>query len=284
MKFTIKEFHAQYPDDKTCLEAIFKRRFGYLKCCPSCERETNFYRVTTRRCYVCQWCGHQIYPTKGTPFEKTTTSLKHWFYAMYLMTATRSGVSAKELERQLGVTYKTAWRMAHQIRLLMSGKGKMLQGVVEADETYVGGAQRGGKRGRGSENKTPVIGILERGGSVVAKVAGNVKTKTVLPNILANVEKGATICSDELRSYNPIGHVGFVHVRVSHGAKEYVRGIAHTNSIEGFWSRLKNSISGTHVWVSKKHLQKYINEFAFRYNERKSETPMFHSMLANVSL
>jgi len=201
---------------------------------------------------------------------------------MYLMTATRSGVSAKELERQLGVTYKTAWRMAHQIRLLMAGNGEKLKGVVEADETYIGGIRRGGKRGRGSENKTPVVGILERGGNVIAKVADNVKTKTVMPNIEANVEKGATVCTDELWSYNPINREGYKHLRVKHGAREYVRGIAHTNSIEGFWSQLKRSISGTHVWVSKKHLQNYVNEFAFRYNQRNSLNPMFETMLANV--
>jgi len=282
MNFTIKEFHAQYPDDNACLDDLFQRRFGHLKNCPECERKTNFYRIAKRRAYSCQWCGHQVYPTQGTPFEKTTTPLKHWFYAMYLMTATRSGVSAKELERQLGVTYKTAWRMAHQIRLLMAGNGEKLKGVVEADETYIGGIRRGGKRGRGSENKTPVVGILERGGNVIAKVADNVKTKTVMPNIEANVEKGATVCTDELWSYNPINREGYKHLRVKHGAREYVRGIAHTNSIEGFWSQLKRSISGTHVWVSKKHLQNYVNEFAFRYNQRNSLNPMFETMLANV--
>ena len=281
MKFTIKEFHEQYPDNEACLEALFQRRFGHLKSCPSCEHQTKFHRVSTRACYVCQWCGYQIYPMQGTPFEKTTTPLKHWFYAMYLMTATRSGVSAKELERQLGVTYKTAWRMAHQIRLLMAGNGEKLKGVIEADETYVGGVRRG-KRGRGAEGKTPVIGILERGGNVQAKVAENVKTVTVMPNILANIEKGATVCTDELWSYNPLRREGYKHLRVGHAAREYVRGNAHTNSIEGFWSRLKNSIRGTHVWVSKKHLQKYVDEFAFRYNERNSDNPMFDTMLAKV--
>lgn len=283
MKFTINQFREKYPDDDTCLHTIFELRYGDLKVCPNedCEKETKFHRVKNRRCYECQWCGHQIYPTRGTIFEKSTTSLTNWFYAMYLMTATRSGVSAKEIERQLGVTYKCAWRMAHQIRKLMSPKpnGK-LSGVVEVDETYVGGKQRG-IRGRGAKGKTVVMGLAERGGELRATKIENVKKATVQPVIRELIESGSVVFSDELSSYDNLAD--YKHEVVKHSAREYVRGLCHTQTIEGFWSQLKRGIRGTHIWVSKKHLQRYIDEFAYRYNARHEPSAMFNHLLARLS-
>lgn len=160
MKFTIKQFRAKYTTDDACLDEIMRLRFGDKVSCPSCKKASKFHRVRNRRCYECQWCGHQLYPTQGTVFEKTTTPLSDWFYVIYLMTATRSGVSAKEVQRQLGVTYKCAWRICHQVRKLMglSSSSKM-DGHIEMDETYVGGKPRRkgiSKRGKGT-NKTPVF-------------------------------------------------------------------------------------------------------------------------------
>lgn len=256
MKFTITEFRKRYPDDNACLDEIFKLRYSDLKKCPECDKETKFHRVKNRRCYECQWCGYQIYPTQGTVFEKTTTPLIYWFYAIYLMTATRSGVSAKELERQLGVTYKCAWRIAHQIRELMgAGKSIKFSGITEIDDTYIGG-KRAGKRGRGAEGKAIVFGMVNRGSNVKAVTVSNVKRNTIIPILERSVEKGSAIHSDEFLSYRLLPKSGFNHSFVKHSSKEYVRGICHTQSIEGFWSQLKRSISGTHVWVSKKHLQK----------------------------
>ena len=281
MKFTIQDFRKRFPDDIACLKEIMHLRFGDKQECSECGKASEFHRVRNRRCFECQWCGRQIYPTEGTIFEKTSTPLHLWFYAIYLMTATRSGVSAKEIERQLGVTYKTAWRMAHQIRKLMAGSAGKLKGIIEADETYAGG-KRQGKRGRGAEGKTPILGVLERQGDIHAKVAGDVKARTVMPNIIENVVSGSTVCTDELRSYNGIGKAGFIHLRVNHSANEYVHGIAHTNSLEGFWSHLKRSILGTHGWVSRKYLQQYVDEFAFRFNTRHSPSEMFNGVLARL--
>jgi transposase len=282
VKFTIKDFRKRFPDDDSCLEEIMRLRYGAVSECPDCQKATKFHRVRSRRCYECQWCGFQVYPTEGTPFEKTTTPLSSWFYVIYLMTATRSGVSAKEVERQLGVTYKTAWRMCHQIRLLMGSKtnGK-LSGHVEIDETYSGGTRKG-KRGRGAAGKTPVFGMLEREGDVRAQVVKNVRRSTLIPVVEENVEKGTRISSDELASYADIAKSGYKHGTVSHGKKQYVSGIDHTQSIEGFWSRLKLSIRGTHVHVSAKHLQKYVDEFAFRYNNRSEPAFMFDAALSKV--
>jgi transposase-like protein len=282
MKFTIKDFRKRFPDDDACLEEIMRLRYGAVSHCPECERATKFHRVRGRRCYECQWCGYQVYPTEGTPFEKTTTPLSSWFYVVYLMTATRSGVSAKEVERQLGVTYKCAWRMCHQIRLLMGSKTpSKLGGHVEIDETYVGGKSQG-KRGRGAEGKTPVLGIVARGGDLKALPVDNLRKATIMPHITETVEKGARVSTDEFPSYNALKYAGYEHNCVCHAAQEYVNGDTHTQNIEGFWARLKLSIQGTHVWVSRKHLHKYVNEFGFRYNNRKEPALMFDAALSGV--
>jgi transposase-like protein len=287
-KYTVKEFNAQFPDDRACLDFIFTTRWPDGGKC-KCGKADCFHPVQGRRTYACAWCGTQISPTAGTIFHKSETSLKSWFFAMFLMSSSKNGVAAKELERQLGVTYKTAHRMGHKIRQLMQSGGNMMTGVIEADETYIGGKASNmhkGKRkvsGTGVVGKIPVVGILERGGNVQAKVVSEVNRETLLPNIMANVEKGATVCTDEHRSYADLSRVGFKHHRVSHGAREYVRGNVHTNSIEGFWSQLKRSINGTFHHVSKQHLQSYVNEFVYRYNLRRAEHPIFQDLSGRVS-
>lgn len=284
MKFTIDDFRSMYPDDNACLDKIFRNRYGDLKVCPKCKKQTKFHRVKKRTCYECQWCGHQLYPTKGTVFEKSSTPLHLWFYAIYLMTATRTGVSAKEIQRQLGVTYKCAWRIAHQIRNLMGDKKpNKLSGKIEIDDTYIGGKRKGSKRGRGGEHKTIVLGMVERKGNMKGQVVTDMKKRTITPVIRASVEKGSHLNTDEFLSYRTLSDEGFKHSFVKHAIEEYVRDDCHVQSIEGFWSWLKRGIRGTHVWVSKKHLQKYVNEFAFRYNQRRNPNPMFSVLLDYIS-
>ena len=285
MKFTIRDFRQRFPDDDACLCEVMRLRYGSVTTCPyeDCAKETKFHRVTGRRCYECQWCGYQVYPTKGTIFEKSSTPLQLWFYAIYLMTATRSGVSAKELQRQLGVTYKTAWRMAHEVRKLMGSRSIIrLHGQVEIDETYIGGARRG-TSGRGALGKTPVVGMVQRHGPIRAKAMPNVRRVHVLPLITQTVSRQATIFTDEYTTYIPLKSLGYRHQTVEHGTREYVRGRAHTQTIEGFWSQLKRSISGTHVWVSKEHLQRYVDEFAFRFNHRHRPAEMFTLLLSYLA-
>jgi transposase-like protein len=180
---TFREFIVQFPNDEACLQHLFNNRFGQGHVCPKCDRKSNWYRFEAERAYVCQWCGHHLHPTAGTPFEDTRTPLQLWFYAIYLFTTSRHGVPAKELERQLGVTYKTAWRMADLIRQhIATVDGEWpLSGDVEVDETYVGGRRKGGQRGRGAAHKTVVFGMLERGGQVMTKVVPNAKRKTLEP-------------------------------------------------------------------------------------------------------
>ncbi len=287
-KYTFQQFKKQYPDDDACLLAVLHRRFGDKPTCPGCGVfESKFSRVTGRRAFACQWCGHHVYPCAGTEFEHSSTPLTLWFHAIYLMTATRNGVSGKELQRQLGVTYKCAWRIGHQLRLLMAARAESqtpspMSGHIEVDETYVGG-KRPGVRGRGAKGKTIVFGMLERDGAIKAQVVPDVKRKTLAPIIAANVEAGSTISSDELGTYQRLTSMGYDHGTVAHGKKQYVDGIHHVNGLEGFWSHLKKGIRSTHVSVSGKHLQKYVGEFAFRYDNRKEPAIMFQRILAQLT-
>ena len=275
-KYTFYQFQKDYPDDDACLSKIMELRYGDTPVCRRCHRETRYHRISKRRAFACQFCGSHVYPCVGTPFEKSSTPLHKWFYAIYLFTATRHGVSGKELEKQLGVTYKCAWRIGHEIRKLMADMGDngSLFGDVEADETYIGG-KRPGTRGRGAEGKTVVFGVKQREGEIKTEVVPDVKRNTLQPIIKENVQAGSTIHTDELRSYNGLSKHGYNHRRVNHGSGEYARGDCHVNSIEGYWSLFKRSVRGTHIHISKKHMKKYLSEFDFRHNTRKVPDLMF---------
>jgi len=197
------------------------------------------------------------------------------------MSTSKNGVAAKEIQRQTGVTYKTAWRMQRHIRMLMKPGNDPLKGTVELDDTYIGG-KRPGKRGRGASGKTPVIGMVERQGNVKANVVDDLKKRTVRPIISGSIKKKSTVYSDEFFSYQDIRKYDLNHDVIKHRIKQYVRGKVHTNTIEGFWSQLKRSIHGTYHSVSPQHLQLYVDEFAYRYNHRKSEAPLFHLLMERV--
>lgn len=278
---TVHEFFKRFPDTDACLEHLMEVRHGTSLDCPGCGKHGKFYKVRKRPVYACSHCGHQINPMAGTIFHRSHTPLDKWFYAIYLFTTSRHGVPAKELQRQLGVAYRTAFRMGHQIRKHMAridGDGG-LSGHVEIDETMVGGRRSGGKRGRGAPGKTVVFGMLERAGDVMTRVVPNVRAATLEPIIVENVKLGSNISTDELGSYSRLGKRGYRHAMVNHSAEEWVRGATHTNSIEGFWSRLKNSIRGTHIHVSAKYLSSYLGEFEYRHNLRKNPGLMFARLL-----
>lgn len=280
-KYTINTLKMEYPNDDTCLEWIKNHRYPNGIECPTCGKVTKHYRVSKRPCYECDICGHQVYPLVNTIFQKSTTPLKVWFDVINRMASTRCGISAKQIQREFGVTYKTAWRMFKQIRQLLNENQSIFTGEVEADETYVGGARQG-TRGRGAEGKTPVIGIAQRKGKVIAEVASNVKSSTIVPFITGNVAKDVVLYTDEFPSYNQLDTIGYNHQRVNHGARVYVDGNAHVNNIEGFWSLVKRGIGGVYHSVSPKYLQSYVNEYSFRYNHREDETPMFKNFLNQI--
>jgi transposase-like protein len=293
-KYTVADFNNEFPNDDACLNHILEARWPDGRTlCEKCGVERKHYRVTGRTAFACDHCGNHIYPLAGTIFEKSTTSLKTWFYVMFQMGSTRCGVSAKQIQRETGVTYKTAWRMFKQIRTLMSEDIRLEGSSVEMDETYVGGLAKNmhaAKRkqritGTGGVNKTTVFGMVERGGRVVAKVTPDAKSSTVFPIIHEHVLPASTVYTDEYTTYDRLATKanGYVHSRIQHSQKVYVMGDVHTNTIEGFWSLLKRGIGGVYHSVSAKYLQSYCDEYAFRYNRRDSNEPMFVSLLGQVS-
>ena len=288
-KLTVRQFFARFPDDDACLNHVMEVRYGMRHECRKCGKDASFHKITGRRAFSCSACGDHVYPGAGTIFEDSRTSLQSWFYAIYLFVTTRHGVSGKELQRTLGVTYKTAWRMGQQIRDLMGDVDgfTMLQGHVELDEAYVGG-HRPGKRGRGAAGKTIVMGLKERGGRMTTEVIPNVKKDTLRGVVLQNVEKGATVSTDELMSCGLLTGDGYQHGSVKHGAKEWAyydyrhKATHHTNHVESFWKLFKASVRGTHIHISSKHMQRYLNEFSFRSNYRKMQNAMFDLLISRL--
>ncbi len=283
-KYGTKDFEREFPNDDACLEWLFKTRWPKGVKCPNCNKVTTHYRVKSRPCYSCEFCGNHVYPMADTIFQDTKFDhLRLWFKAITIMAATRCGISSRQMSRDLGVTIKTGYRMWKQIRSILSdGKEIKFVGKVEIDETYIGGKGHG-KRGRGSENKSVVLGMVERKGKVRAIVVPDVKAKTLIPHIEANVIKCADVYTDDLLSYQSLAKLGFKHQTVAHSKKVYVTGKdIHTNSIEGFWSQLKRSIDGTYHHVTPEHLQEYADEYSFRYNHRNDEQPMFVTMINQV--
>lgn len=278
MRHTIHQFNQQFPDDDTCLTYMFEQAYGKMPACPKCGvADPGYYRVKARKCFECKDCGNQIYPLAHTIFHKSSTSLRDWFYIIYLYSVAKNGVSAKEVERHLGVTYKTAWRIAKQVRELMQQTGSPLTGIAEVDETYIGGKHR--RKGM-FDNKTAVIGIVEKkkdSGQIKALATKQADATVALPFLRSSIAVGTVVHSDESRIYTRVRRQ-FDHEFVNHSKLEYVRAGVHTNTIEGFWGQLKRSIDGTYHCVSPKYLQTYVNEFVYRYNHRQN--PVFPVLIA----
>jgi transposase-like protein len=285
-KYTFKDFTTEFPTDDACMTFVLESRWPDGRTmCVKCGEECKHYRVTGRTAYACDHCGNHIYPLAGTIFKKSTTSLRTWFYAMYLMSSTRCGVSAKQIQRETGVTYKTAWRMFKQIRTLMSEEISLEGEAVEMDETYVGGKVKG-RRGRPASDsrKACVVGAVQRKGAVVAIVATDATSKTLKGIATEYVLPESTIYTDEYIAYKGLDKMGmgYTHRRIRHKLGVYVKGDVHTNTIEGFWSLIKRVIGGVYHSVSKDYLQSYLDEFSFRYNRRNDEKPMFISLLEQI--
>ena len=273
-QITLREFQDRFPTEDSCLDHLFQVRYGTDFNCPKCDRPAKYSRVRGRRAYQCNWCANQLYPTAGTPFDRTRTSLRDWFYVMFLFTTTRNGVAAKRVQREIGVTYKTAWRMCHEVRKYMGAldSDDPLGGpgdIVQIDETYIGGKRTGVHRGY-VDNKTCVMGMLENGGELITRIIPDRTRKTIWPLICSYVLPGSIIHTDELQAYGSISLRGYRHQTVCHAANEYVGKQGQTvNAIEGFWSMLKRQIVGTHIHVSAKHLPKYLGEVEYRWNMRQ---------------
>jgi transposase-like protein len=301
------EFNRLYPDDDACMEFLWRTRYsedGEHATCPECKVVRTFKHYKTaekRNAWTCVACGRHLHPTAGTIFHKSATSLHLWFYAMYVMTSTRCGISAKQLERELGVTYKTAWRMFTLIRnQLMVQTDEPLTGEVEMDEMFVGGKPRqavaakwstlplnekkAAARAWAHQHHTPVFGMVERQGRVAAHVVPSTRARTIMPMVKTRILPEAVIYTDEATIYTKsLPFLGYQHKRVHHQARVYVEGDAHTQTIEGFWSLVKRGIGGTHHAVSAKYLQGYLNEYAWRYNHRMDGRAQFETLLLKAA-
>ncbi|MBA2241051.1 MAG: IS1595 family transposase [Solirubrobacterales bacterium] len=289
--YSLIEFMREYPNDAACLDRLWRDRFapdGHHAACPKCQRERKFHRISTRACYACDSCGWQIYPMKGSIFEKSTTSLQLWFYAMYLVASTRCGISAKQLERELGVTYKTAWRMFNKIRneLMADDDPEPLGGDVEVDETSIGGKARYRMtRAEGAafrEAKPTVLGMVERGGRVKLRVIPSRRGPGLSREVRAHVNPSAMLITDDWVAYKPLRREFLDHRVINHSAGEYVVGDIHTNSVEGFFGNLKTGMRGAYKGVSLKWLQSYLDEYAWRHNAQRRGGALFAQLLARA--
>ena len=283
-RMTFTEFMRRFPTNDACLEYLKERFYPAGTECPSCHKSSKFHRIKGRSAYSCQYCGHHVYPTAGTIFHKSTTSLQLWFWAIYLMSSTRCGLAAKHLEREIGVSYKTAHRMFKQIRTLLDDGGS-LSGRVEIDETYMGGRRKGSPGGRPGPNdstKPPVLAMVERKGKVKARVVPNVRRATLLPEIQRYVDPSSIVYTDELKSYDLLGQHYSQHWRIPHSLGIFIQGHIYTNTAESFFSLVKGGIWGTYRGVSTRYLQNYLDEYAWRWNHKYDRRSMFETILDQV--
>jgi transposase-like protein len=279
-----------FKTQKKCKQALIEIRWGDDIVCPYCGAHHCKMSKTGR--FHCTNCNHNFSCTVGTIFENTKISLRLWFLAMYLISSHKKGVSSHQLSRDIKVTQKTAWYMLQKIRTLYAQSDeKELSGIVECDEMYLGGAEKNkhenkkteGTQGRSTKTKKPIFGMIQRHGKIVAMTVNDTKADTLMPIIKQFVAENTVVYTDELSSYSRLSKENYAHGVVHHNDNEFVVGDIFTNTIEGFWSHFKKMTFGIYHSVSKKHLQRYIDEEVFRWNTRKmSESYRFGEMFVKA--
>lgn len=285
---SILELIQAFPNEQACINHLEALRWNGNIISPF-DAKSKVYKCKNNK-YRCKNTGKYFNVKTNTLFDNTKIELQKWFLAIWLVTCHKKGISSLQLARDIHVTQKTAWFMLQRIRNCFgSDNDGDLDGTVEIDETFVGGKNKNRHKdkkvpmsqGRSFKDKTPVFGMLQRGGNVIAKVVADTSIKSLLPNIYRHIKRGSTIYTDEWNYGNLSKY--FTHRFIRHAAKVYVNGDIYTNTIEGFWGIFKRGIVGIYQSVSRKHLQKYVDEFVFRYNSRKSlEHSRFNLMLKNL--
>ncbi len=289
-QLTIAQFEAMFPHEDACADYLASNRWPEGVHCPRCGHDKVWALESRKHHWVCKNCatdGYRFSVLVGTIFENTNKDLREWFRVIHLMLTSKKGISAMQVMRYMGFgSYKTAWLMCHKVRVALGNEDfRQLVGYVEVDETFVGGKAKnkhknkrggrggtGGHGGTGAWGKSIVIGAVERKGNVVARVIANTDAETLCSFVREVVShKVSLISTDESRGYRRLGREGYPHGRVEHWKGEYVAGAVHTNTIEGFWSMVKRGIMGAFHKVSAKYLPLYVNEFQFRYNNRKND-------------
>lgn len=286
---SVIELIKTFKDEETCIKHLEELRWNGNVVSPF-DAESKVYKCANGK-YRCKNSGKYFNVKTATLFDNTKIDLQTWFIAIYLVTSHKKGISSLQLGRDLNVTQKTAWFMLQRIRNCFGiENNNELDNEVEADETYVGGKNKNrhtnkkveNSQGRSHKDKAPIVGTIERQGKLNANVVSNVNAETLTKEIITNVKESAKLYTDEWLGYKGVSKI-YDHSIVKHNQGEYVNGRIHTNTIEGFWSLLKRGIFGIYHFTSKKHLQKYVDEFVFRYNTREVSTlNRFNLLLANT--
>lgn len=306
--YSLREFLAEFPDDNACLEYLWRERHspdGEHAYCPKCERERSFKRYAmkkSRQSWTCTGCGHHIHPTAGTIFAKSSRPLTDWFYVMFLVSSSRCGIAAKQVERELGCNYKTAWRMLNKVRneLMRQDDEAPLSGEVEADSAYVGGqihqgerlrlrAQGLGNRGPATKDRAIVFAAVERKGRLRASVVGTSTgqlhaSQAIRETLCEFVLPRSMVFTDDWSGFDALAKKGrYTFRRIRHSQRIYVSGTVHTNTVEGFFGHFKTDIRGTHHSVSKRWLGSYLNEWVWKWNRRDDDEAMFRQLLGSAA-
>jgi transposase len=288
MKYTVKNLQVDFPTEDACLKWLVEWLYPDGITCPTCETVTKHYPIKGRKVYSCGRCGHQISPTAGTIFHKSSTPLSIWYHAFYLMATNKAGTSAKQIERETGVTYKTAWRMMHMIRSMMSAPEGLLEGEVELDETFIhpNAFKRSSARkkyGGDVRRKGEVVfGIVQRGGPVKLWHVRSTGVRVLLPIIETNVAYGSIVHTDGFTGYKSLKKTGYEHRTTDHGRGQYYTPDSYTQNIENVWSHFKRGIKGVYRHIGKGYVQAYADEYAWRYSNRDKPS-MFWSLMCLIS-
>lgn len=287
MKYTVKDLRVDFPDEEACLLWLIEYLYPEGITCKVCNKVTKHHRDKKRRSYSCDLCGNHMHPTAGTVFHNSHVPLTDWFYAIWLMSSNKAGTSAKQIERELGVAYSTAWRMMHQIRKMMEAPDELLSGEVEIDETFIHPntfKRSSARRVYGYDVRRQgevVVGMVQRGGHVKVWHVDGANATSILPLVRENIAQGTLVHTDGFKMYRRLPEMGFNHRWTDHGKGEYYTPDSYTQNIENVWSHFKRGIKGVYRHIGKPYIQAYANEYAWRYSNRNSVS-VFWSLMGKI--